>query len=70
MAARVVGFIALLAGIILLVFGMHSGRSTGVEAADVAQGAVSYRNLGLLVGGAAATVLGFALIFVFPRPRS
>jgi hypothetical protein len=60
----VVGIVLLVAGVVLMVFGMNASTSLGSRLSELFTGAPSDRTLWLLVAGVAAAILGLGMLLV------
>jgi hypothetical protein len=61
--------VLLLTGIFLVVLGLDCDRSIATGIAEAIKSAPHYRAILLLMGGVAAGILGFIMVFSSPHPR-
>jgi hypothetical protein len=66
-AARLVGLVLLIVGVILLVFGINATHSVGERAVETVTGKYTSNTMWYIVGGIASIIAGGGMIF-FGRP--
>jgi drug/metabolite transporter (DMT)-like permease len=62
MPVKVIGLVALVVGVILVVYGINASDSLSSEVKEALEGTPTDKALWLLIGGAALGVLGLAVL--------
>jgi hypothetical protein len=62
MPVKAIGAVALVAGVILVIFGFNASDSIASEVSEVFTGNPTDRSIWMLVGGAALGIFGLALL--------
>jgi uncharacterized membrane protein HdeD (DUF308 family) len=60
---KVIGLVLLVAGIVLIVYGIDASHSVGSDVSRTFTGAPTNKTLWLLIGGIASAIVGAALAF-------
>ncbi len=63
---KAIGLALLVAGIVLIIFGIHASNSVSSDFARTFTGTPTNKTMWLLLGGIAATVVGAGLTFIGP----
>jgi len=64
---KAIGLALLVAGIVLIVYGVSASHSLGSQVSQTFTGAPTNKTLWLLIGGSAAAIVGAALTFTGSR---
>ena len=64
--SRAIGLALLVAGVVLIVFGINASHSLTSHLSQTFSGAPTNKTVWLLIGGIAAAIVGAALTFVGP----